>query len=78
MASVAVQPDRDGKFTRKQAAKYLREAWSINIAPKTLANMASNNNAGKGPAFTRYSWKTVLYEQADLDAWGRQNAVRVE
>lgn len=64
---------------RKDAAAYLTEC-GYKIAPQTLANCASNNNAKKGPPFTRYSWQLVLYSRADLDAWAARamsGAVRV-
>ena len=56
------------KMTRKEAAYYL-QTLGHRIKEKTLTNMASNNNAGKGPSFTRTGWRTLFYSRADLDAW---------
>lgn len=64
-------------LTRKQAAAFLA-GIGCPISPKTLAQKASNNNAGKGPAFTRSGWNTVRYEPADLLAWAARNITRVE
>lgn len=62
---------------RREAAAYLASK-GITIAVQTLANMASNNNAGRGPAFTRIGWRSVSYSKADLDAWAKQYVVRIE
>lgn len=63
-------------FNRPQAAAYLTKN-GCPIAPGTLAKMASNNNEGKGPPYTRFRWKAVRYNQTDLDAWRSTQAVRV-
>ena len=64
-------------LNRKEAAAYLR-SLGYNISAKTLANMASNGNRGKGPAFTQARWRTVLYARADLDSWLAREMRRVE
>lgn len=65
------------KFSRKEAARYLT-ALGYRISWATLANLASNNNAGKGPRFIRYGWKTVVYERADLDSWAQERMVKID
>lgn len=55
-------------MSRKEAARYLTEN-GYGITAQSLANLASNNNARKGPAFTRFGWKMVQYKRADLDSW---------
>lgn len=62
---------------RREAVAYLASK-GVHIAMQTLANMASNNNAGRGPAYTRIGWRAVSYSKADLDAWIKQYVVRVE
>lgn len=63
-------------MSRKEAARYLT-ALGHRITDKTLANLASNNNAGNGPAFTRSGWRTLFYTRADLDAWAKARSVKV-
>lgn len=63
-------------LSRKEAAKYLTDL-GCPIAPHTLDNMASNNNRGGGPPFTRVGWKMVQYKREDLDAWAKSRSVRV-
>jgi hypothetical protein len=63
---LAAFPD---SMSRKEAARYLT-ALGYRITPKTLTNMASNNNKGKGPPYTRTGWNhPVSYSRFDLDAW---------
>jgi hypothetical protein len=64
-------------LNRKEAAAYLR-SLGYNISAKTLANMASNGNRGKGPAFTQYRWRTVSYRRFDLEEWAKRESRRVE
>jgi hypothetical protein len=61
----------------KLAAAYLATLGCF-VSPKTLANLRSNNNRGRGPAFTRSRWKTVRYLKVDLDAWAKRETVRIE
>lgn len=63
-------------LSRKEAARYL-SALGHKIEAQTLANLASNGNAGKGPPFSRNGWKQVQYARADLDAWARARRVCV-
>jgi len=62
-------------LSRKEAARFLAQI-GCPISPKTLENLALNNNAGKGPPFTRVR-KYVRYDAADLRAWAEKSAVRV-
>ena len=71
---LAAFPD---KMSRKQAATYLT-SLGTRLSEKTLANLASNNNAGKGPSFTRSGWRTLYYFKADLDAWHKGRTVKVD
>lgn len=64
-------------LNRKEAAAYLTKRGR-RISAQRLANMASNNNAGKGPPFTAFGWSTVYYAKADLDAWFDKTQRRVE
>jgi hypothetical protein len=71
----ASKPVKDW-MSRKEAAAYLTRI-GYPIAPKTLANMAANNNAGNGPAYLRARWRVVQYRRADLDLWVNREMVRV-
>lgn len=64
-------------LSRKEAAVYLTEKGSP-TTPRALEKMASNNNAGRGPAYNRTRWKTVRYHRDDLDAWRERETKRVE
>lgn len=64
-------------MSRKEAADYVTRKF-FRLATQTLANMASNNNKGRGPAFTRVGWCQVQYRRADLEAWARKRMVSVE
>lgn len=64
-------------YSRKEAALYLTSI-GYKIEAQTLANLAGNNNAGKGPPFDRTSWRSVRYARGDLDAWARGRTTRVE
>ncbi len=55
-------------LSRKEAANYLTRIGCA-ISAKTLANLASNNNQGRGPPFDRIGWKAAQYRRIDLDAW---------
>jgi hypothetical protein len=56
------------KFTRKEAAEYLRKKYRGRCSVATLAKMASR---GGGPPF-RYVGRFPLYEGPDLDAWAAE------
>ena len=64
-------------MNRKEAAAYLT-GLGYPITPATLAKYAANNNAGKGPSFTRFRWKMVRYRREDLDAWAAKEGTRIE
>lgn len=64
-------------LTRKEAAGYLARI-GCPISSATLQKYAANNNAGGGPAFTRYRWRLVRYKRSDLDAWAKKEGTRVE
>jgi hypothetical protein len=64
-------------LNRKEAAAYLM-SLGCPVSPKTLCNMASNGNAGKGPPFTQFRWRTVRYRRSDLDEWAKKEVRRVE
>lgn len=64
-------------YSRKEAALYLT-AIGHPIAVKTLKNMASNNNEGRGPPFDRIGWGSVRYARSDLDGWAKARTTRVE
>lgn len=64
-------------LSRKQASSLLHSI-GCPISVKTLENMAVNDNAGKGPPYTRFRWKAVRYRRADLIAWAQKEAVRIE
>lgn len=68
----------DEELTRRQAAAYLVALGHPNMTVRALEKRASNNNAGKGPAFIRKSWKCVRYVRRDLDAWSRAQPERIE
>ncbi len=63
-------------LTRKEASLYLY-ALGFPVSVSTLANMASNNNAGGGPPYTVVGWRSLKYLRRDLDAWARNRIRRV-
>lgn len=67
----------DDLLTRKAASAYL-EKLGCPVAPRTLSNLAANDNAGKGPPFYRFRWKSIRYKRSDLDLWVRKEIKRVE
>lgn len=69
-------PPKD-TMNRKEAAAYLT-GLGCRISSATLEKYASNNNAGKGPPFIRYRWRTVTYKRSDLDAWAEREGVKIE
>ena len=63
-------------LTRKEAAHYLKQlGWQV--SPRTMEAWAANSNAGQGPAFTRFGWKTFRYLKEDLDIWSEARKARV-
>lgn len=53
------------RLRRVEASEYLAEVYGIQIAPTTLAKLAS---IGGGPGFNKCG-HTPLYPTAELDAW---------
>jgi hypothetical protein len=53
---------------RADAARYIRETYSIPCVTPTLAKYACT---GSGPAF-RKAGKFPIYSRDDLDAWAKQ------
>ena len=63
-------------LNRKEASKFLT-SLGCPIAPQTLAKYASNNNAGKGPPFTRFRWNRVSYHKTELRLWAARQSIKV-
>jgi hypothetical protein len=63
-------------LNRKEASKFLT-SLGCPIAPSTLAKFASNNNALKGPPFTRFRWNRVSYHKPELRLWAARQSVKV-
>jgi hypothetical protein len=73
--TMAVDHSKD-VLSRKEASEYLASlGWPV--AHQTLANMASNNNALKGPPFVRFRWNRVAYRREDLDEWVRRQSTKI-
>ena len=53
------------RLRRAAASEYLKEAWGLDYAPRTLAKLFS---IGGGPT-ARKAGRYPLYEEPDLDAW---------
>ncbi len=64
-------------LTRKEAANFL-SSIGCPVTTTTLARLASNENAGKGPSFSRVRWRIVRYQKTDLRAWAAKQVVRIE
>jgi hypothetical protein len=65
-------------LSRKEAAIYLTRI-GYRITAKTLANMAANNNKGKGPRYDRIGWSAAArYKREHLDAWAQARTEHVE
>jgi hypothetical protein len=60
-------PRRERRVRRKEAARYLTDAWGIPMSPKTLAKLAV---IGGGPLF-RKAGRFPLYEILELDRFAR-------
>ena len=63
-------------LNRKEAAQFLTSI-GCRISAKTLTNLASNNNAGRGPPFTRFRWNRVSYRRTELELWASRETKRV-
>lgn len=70
-------PKQIPTLSRKKAARFL-QGLGVQIEASTLAKLAANKNAGKGPSFWRDGWKSVRYSQADLEAWASKRLKRIE
>lgn len=68
--------DSPERLTRKEAANYLT-SLGYRLSAKSLANLASNDNALKGPPFYRYGWRTIRYDREDLQKWFEARVKRV-
>jgi hypothetical protein len=78
---LAAQPLRNSKpekewLSRKEAALYL-DRIGCPMTARNLEKKAANNNAGKGPPFSRVGWKAVRYKRIDLDVWAKAQTVRI-
>jgi hypothetical protein len=73
---MAISYDQREYLDRKECARYLSEL-GINIAPKTLANLAANSNAGNGPPFVRTRWSRIYYNRADVKRWADKQTERI-
>jgi hypothetical protein len=69
--------DNKEYLDRKECAIHLA-SLGIKIAPKTLANLASNANAGEGPPFTRTRWSRVYYKRTEAEQWAKAQVERIE
>ncbi|WP_139006705.1 helix-turn-helix transcriptional regulator [Arthrobacter crystallopoietes] len=56
----AAQDQPEQLLTRNQVAQWL------NMAPKTLANLASS---GRGPDYVKFPGGALRYERAVVEAW---------
>jgi len=61
---------------RKECAAYLT-ALGRPISTHRLSNMASNNNAGKGPPLYRISWTRVRYKSIEVKNWAISQMRRI-
>lgn len=61
---------------RKECAAYLG-TLGHKISISRLANLASNNNALKGPPFYRIRWSRVAYKPTEVSEWAKSQTVRV-
>jgi hypothetical protein len=66
--------ERQERFSRKEAAAYLR-TLGYPLVAGTLARMAAR---GKGPPYRRYGHRTVTYARADLESWAASMMVEVK
>lgn len=68
--------DQKEYLTRKECAQYLA-TLGVPLKHKTLENLASNNNAGEGPPFTRVRWAKTLYKRTDIEIWAKAQVTHV-
>lgn len=62
------------RLCRKEAAGYLA-SLGYPIAHRNSANLAIK---GKGPPYTRFGWRIVTYDRADLERWAQSQKVCVK
>lgn len=63
-------------LSRKECAQYLA-TLGLPLKPKTLENLAANNNAGGGPPFTRVRWARTFYKRTDVEMWVKSQTRRI-
>ena len=63
-------------LSRKEAAAYLETIGCPRISVRSLEKWAANNNAGKGPPFTKMR-SVIGYQREDLDQWAWREAKRI-
>jgi hypothetical protein len=69
---------RDGfQYLSRKEASALLAKMGFPLAPQTLANLAANNNAGKGPPFVRFGENICRYRKDDIEAWVRSKMRRI-
>lgn len=62
----------DPWVTRKQASRMLDEVGCA-TSVRRLAQMAQNNNEGKGPPFVRIRGHRIRYNVEELRKWAKDN-----
>lgn len=60
-----MEPHRPIRLRRTEASQYLKDKWSIDRKPSTLAKLAV---VGGGPPFVHAN-RIPLYPLVELDAW---------
>lgn len=63
-------------LNRKECSAYLAYL-GCPLSVGRLANLASNNNAGKGPPFYRTRWSMVFYKRVEVEAWTKDQTKRI-
>lgn len=64
---------KDRLLSRKEASVYLESIGCPRVSVRTLESWAANNNAGRGPPFTKLR-RSVGYRKSDLDEWAYREA----
>ena len=73
---MALGLDQKEFLDRKECARYL-EMLGVKLSPKTLSNLAANNNDGDGPPFKRVRWKKVYYRRTEIEAWAKSQITQI-
>lgn len=63
-------------LSRKEASTFL-QSIGCPMTPQRLAKLAVNNNAGGGPPYDRYGWRTLVYSRKELAAWAAKRKVTI-